>query len=153
MLGIFDNVDLGKNPDTVYGVNGAQIAPDSITKSIADPNKELYIYNVRNKDNSLREFKVTQKGVFPIEIIANNPTLDGCNSERIIPYDLTVYDPPTNTISPSSTGCLEDSILLTASTLTDNVPISKYLWEIDNVIRDTTSKVYKVKYDSDGLKK
>jgi len=149
----FDNSDLGKNPDTVYGANGTQINPDSITKSVADPNKELYIYNVRNKDNSIREFKVSQKGVFPIEVIANNPTIDGCNSERIIPYDLTVYDPPTNTIDPNSTGCLEDSVLFTASTVTDNIPVLKYLWEVDNIVHDTTSKIYKAKYDSDGLKK
>lgn len=149
----FDNKDLGKNPDTVYGANGTQITPDSITKSVADPNKELYIYNVRNKDNSVREFKVSQKGVFPIEVIANNPTIDGCNSERIIPYDLTVYDPPTNTIAPNSSGCLEDSVLFTASTVTDNIPVLKYLWEVDNIVHDTTSKIYKAKYDSDGLKK
>ncbi|MFN5327395.1 MAG: gliding motility-associated C-terminal domain-containing protein [Bacteroidota bacterium] len=149
----FGDPDLGKNPDTVYGVNGNPITPDTVIKSIADPNKELYVYNVKNSDKTFREFKMLTKGVFPIEIVANNPTQDGCNTERYIPYDLTVYDPPTNIISPSATGCLEDSVLLTATTSTDNIPVLKYLWEIDNVVHDTTSKLYKTKYDSEGLKK
>jgi gliding motility-associated-like protein len=149
----FGDPDLGVNPDTLSGTNGNPLDPDTIVKSLADPTKELYVYNVKNKDKSLREFIMNKKGVFPIEIIANNPSADGCNSERVIPYDLTVYDPPTNSIATTSTGCLEDSVLLTASTVTDNIPVLKYLWEIDNIIHDTTSKIYKAKYDSDGLKK
>ncbi len=149
----FGDPDLGVNPDTLSGTNGNPLDPDTIVKSLADPTKELYVYNVKNKDKSLREFIMNKKGVFPIEIIANNPSADGCNSERVIPYDLTVYDPPTNSIATTSTGCLEDSVLLTASTVTDNIPVLKYLWEIDNITHDTTSKIYKAKYESDGLKK
>ncbi len=149
----FGDPDLGVNPDTLSGTNGNPLVPDTIVKSLADPTKELFVYNVKNKDKSLREFKMNKKGVFPIEIIANNPSADGCNSERVIPYDLTVYDPPTNSIATTSTGCLEDSVLLTASTVTDNIPVLKYLWEIDNIIHDTTSKIYRAKYESDGLKK
>ncbi len=149
----FNNKDLGNNPDTVYGSNGSSVVPDSIITSPVDANKELYIYSVKNIDKSLREFKLSQKGVFPVEITANNPNQDGCNTERIIPYDITVYDPPTNTVQPITRGCLEDTVLLKATTQTDNVPISKYLWNLDSVAQETNSKDLNVKYTSDGLKK
>ena len=149
----FGDSSLGANPDTVYGINGSPVVPDTIVKSVSDPLKELYVYKVKNKDNSSREFKMLQKGVFPIEVIANNPTQDGCNSERYIPYDLTVYDPPTNVVKPSTLGCLEDSVLLESTTYTDNVPVIKYLWKIDDILHDTLSKVYKYKYQSEGVKK
>ncbi|MFZ9686917.1 MAG: gliding motility-associated C-terminal domain-containing protein [Chitinophagaceae bacterium] len=149
----FGDSSLGVNPDTLYGINGNPVVPDTIVKSISDPLKELYVYKVKNKDNSLREFIMRNKGVFPIEVIANNPTKDGCNTERYIPYDLTVYDPPTNIIKPTSLGCLEDTVLLESSTFTDNVPVIKYLWNVNDVTYDTTSKIIKAKYENEGIKK
>jgi gliding motility-associated-like protein len=149
----YGNKDLGADPDVIYGTGGFPLQPDDSIASSTNANTQLYIYKLKNNDNTSKEFIMSQKGLFPIDVIANNPTADGCSGEQVIPYDLTVYDPPTNVINPSSTGCLEDSVLLTVTTNTDNIPVLKYLWEVDNVLHDTTSKIYKTKYDSDGSKK
>jgi len=149
----YANKDLGNNPDPIYGSGGNPVEPDTIIKSPTNDTKELYVYKLKNSDNSLREFKITQKGIFPVDVIVNNPTADGCSGEQVIPYDITVYDPPTNTINPITLGCVEDSVLIRATTFTDNIPVLRYLWNVEGVVQESDSATLRVKFDNDGLKK
>ena len=149
----YGNPDLGTDPDVLKGDPGLPIVPDDSILSTTNAKSFLYIYKLKNLDKTDREFKISKKGIVPVDVIANNPTADGCSGEQTIPYDITVYDPPTNTINSSNIGCLEDTVVFTANTQTEDVPILKYLWTIDDILHDTLSKNYAVKYNSEGLKK
>ena len=149
----YSNKDLGNNPDPIYATDGNPIEPDTVIKSPVNDLKDLYVYKLKNNDKSLREFIMTQKGVFPVDVIVNNPTADGCSGEQVIPYDITVYDPPTNIIAPTTLGCLEDTVQLKSTTFTDNIAVSKYLWNINGVVQESDSANFKVKFENDGIQK
>ncbi len=49
-------------------------------------------------------------GTYPVKVIANNPTPDGCSGVQEISYDVVVYDPPIADWSYTHSGCLSDSV-------------------------------------------
>ncbi len=90
-MGIAD-VTIGPNPPPVYDstwvVNGHQ----------------LYRYRLPNP------YVINTPGVYPIQVVAQNPTPDGCSGMQQIDYDLTVYDKPHADFTFTTTGCAADSV-------------------------------------------
>ena len=101
----------------------------------------LYVYRLT------KEYKALAKGIYPIKVIAVNPTSDGCEGEQEIDYDLTVTEQPaadftigTNGLS----GCLGDTIRLTDASKTDGVAVTKYTWNFGDGSVDSVRNPAKV---------
>ena len=121
--------------DTSIRNTGNPIIPDDIIPSPVDPTKQLYVFRLPSS------YSFDFNGDFPVRIIVENPSgsNDGCTGEQEIDYDVRVFDPPKTTLSAISTGCVNESIVLSASnTLEEDVQPLKYIWEINGATSETT---------------
>lgn len=85
--------------------------------------KKLYQYKL------IKPYTIQNVGTFPIKVLAQNPTTDGCSGEQEINYDLQVYERPTVDYTFSGSGCITDSIKFTSTSNTNGR--SAYLWSWD----------------------
>jgi len=99
----------------------APVPDSSFTKN----GKQLYLYRLPNT------YKGPAPGVYPIKIIANNPTADGCTGEQEIDFDLKVYPKPTAGFAFSGT-CLGDTTFFSDQSVTGDNPIIKWSWTFGN---------------------
>jgi gliding motility-associated-like protein len=69
-------------------------------------------------------------GTYPIRIIANNPSSDGCGNQQEIDFDLQVFENPTAQFAFTTDGCLTNPVLFRDSALnTQSRPIINYWWD------------------------
>ncbi|MEO7315246.1 MAG: PKD domain-containing protein [Ginsengibacter sp.] len=85
--------------------------------------RTLYKYKL------LKTYQLNQTGSFPIKVIADNPSPDGCSGKQEIDMDLQVYNRPAAAFDTSFSGCLYDSIQLSDKTITDR-PNIKWSWQL-----------------------
>ncbi len=80
-------------------------------------------------------------GTYNIEVIANNPTADGCSGEQEVNFDLIVAGPPKVENEIITTHCISDSITLNDKTvlLEGDRKIIGYQWNLGNGV-DTNAK-------------
>lgn len=113
--------------DSTYLVNGKRIYSYSL--------KGTYIYNTINTYN--------------IQVIANNPTTDGCSGEQQIDFDLQVFEPPKGGFKFTTTNCITDSIAFVDTTTSTARPVIGYSWDMGDG-NFTTSKNFNYKYKNPG---
>ena len=116
---VFDNTP---KADTSYiSLSGIRIYKYSLSKSV--------IYD--------------SVGTYNIEVIANNPTADGCSGEQLVNFDLIVTGPPKVDNEIFTTHCISDSINLIDKTLIleGDRKIIAYKWNLGNGI-DTNAKSF-----------
>ena len=124
---------------------------DSIYNPIPDDStlingKSVYKYSYKNP------FLFNTAGQYLIQVIANNPTFDGCSGEQDLSFILTVTEPPKTKDSIFTTHCLSDSVSLNDKTILakDDRAIIKYMWDFGTgVFKDTTPNI-KFKPDTAG---
>lgn len=85
--------------------------------------KTLYRYTLPNT------YTIPAIGTYPIKVIAQNPTPDGCSGEQEISYDLQVYERPVADFNFTTTGCLTDSVHFTDNSNTNGR--SAIIWSYD----------------------
>ncbi|HWJ25415.1 MAG TPA: IgGFc-binding protein, partial [Flavisolibacter sp.] len=108
--GLFpDEVIDAPSPDSTWFINGRQLFQYKLSKTFSGP----------------------AAGTYPIKILAENPTVDGCSGTQEIDYDLNVYAMPIATFSISGSGCLTDSLHFTNTTSTER-PVLQWLWNFEN---------------------
>jgi len=118
-------------------------APKPISSTMIN-GKEIYKYIL---DTNIMYNKV---GTFNFQVIANNPTSDGCSGEQEINFDLTVIAPPAGNFNLITSNCIKDSVILSDNTTTGDKPVYKYFWDFgDGKYIDTISKL-KFKPNSEG---
>lgn len=86
-------------------------------------------------------------GTFPIKVLVQNPTGDGCTGEQEIDYDLQVFAPPSANFNFTTNGCVSDSVSFFDITNTDGRDIIKWSWEFSDGLTDSI-KNPKHKYTS-----
>jgi gliding motility-associated-like protein len=69
--------------------------------------KQLYRYKLPTA------YTITAIGTYPIRILAQNPTPEGCSGDQEIDYDLQVFERPAASFTISSSGCVSDSVRFT----------------------------------------
>jgi gliding motility-associated-like protein len=136
------NWDFNNNPNLTPN------APVTNSSPVADSNfvrdgKTLYVYKLP----AIYTFSTI--GTYPIKVIANNPTPDGCSGTQEINYDLIVYDPPTTDFTLGSNGCLSDSVRLTDISNSNPRPIIKWMWSLGDNTSDSVKNPIK-KYNAAG---
>src|SRR5438552_7423245 len=106
-FGLFPNVALNSPLyDSTWFVNGRQ----------------LYKYKLPSP------YTITASGTYPIQVLAQNPTADGCSGEQQIDYDLQIFDPPTANFSFTSNGCLTDSVHFLGTANTGGRSVINNFW-------------------------
>ena len=86
---------------------------------------------------------------YSIQVIANNPTADGCTGEQQIDFDLQVFEPPKAGFELKSTNCSTDSLLFSDTTTVMDRPIVGYIWDFGDGTTDSIKSV-KHKYATQG---
>jgi gliding motility-associated-like protein len=86
--------------------------------------RTLYKYKLSNT------FTTATAGTYPIKIIAQNPTADGCGGIQEIDYDLEVFELPTADFNFSTNGCVSAPTSFSDnSTTPNNRPITHWYWD------------------------
>ncbi len=88
--------------------------------------KQLYQYRLTNP------YSISTVGTFPIKIVAQNPTTDGCTGEQEIEYDLKIFENPKADFTMAATGCTPDSVRFTDGAQANGRPIILWNWDFGN---------------------
>jgi len=109
--GLFPDTTVGTPvPDSTWFVNG----------------KQLFLYKLPSP------YTLNRTGTFPIKVLAQNPTGDGCSGEQEITYDLQVYERPVADFNFSGSGCLSDSIHFLDNTNTNGRAATNWSWDFSD---------------------
>lgn len=105
--GLFPDVNI-PNPvyDNTFVVNG----------------KQLYQYKLPNP------YTINTAGSYPIRVIANNPTPDGCSGEQQIDYVLQVFDPPVADFTYAPV-CFPNPVQFAENNNTGGRPVISRYWD------------------------
>ncbi|MBC7949460.1 MAG: PKD domain-containing protein [Chitinophagaceae bacterium] len=86
--------------------------------------RTLYKYNLPGT------YTVPTAGAYPIRIVAQNPTADGCNGIQEIEIEFKVFDPPTAGFNFVTNGCVSSPVNFTDnSTNTSGRDITSWYWD------------------------
>lgn len=106
--GLFPDITIpNPNFDSTWIVNG----------------KQLYRYKLTNP------YSISTAGTYPIKVLAQNPTSDGCNGEQEIVFDLRVFEAPAADFSFNTSGCVSDSVRFFDNTNTNGRSIVRWFWD------------------------
>ena len=130
------NWDFGNNPN--LSPNAAVINTNPVfDSSFVKDGKTLYVYKLSGI------YTFTQIGTYPVKILVNNPTSDGCGGEQEISYDVKVYEPPIASFSVSTNGCNSSPVLFFDKSNTSLRPIIKYAWDFGDATKDSVKNPIK----------
>lgn len=88
--------------------------------------RQLYLYKLA------KTYIGPAIGSYPLKIIAESPTADGCSGEQEIDFELQVFPKPQADFNFATGGCLTDSVHFTNQSNTGGHPIIKWFWNFDN---------------------
>ena len=131
-----NNVNLSPNANIV---NNSPVADSSFVRD----GRTLYVYKLQGIYN----FSAT--GTYPIKVVANNPTPDGCSGLQEINYDVVVYNPPVADWSFTHTGCIGDSVRFTDISNALGRSFIKWNWDFGDGTTDSVRNPVK-KYPAPG---
>ncbi|MBI3140057.1 MAG: PKD domain-containing protein [Sphingobacteriales bacterium] len=115
--GLFTNVTIA-NPvyDSTWTVNG----------------KQLYRYKLATP------YTINTAGTYPIRVIAQNPTPDGCSGEQQIDYDLQVFNPPLADFSYAPV-CFPSPVQFAENNNTGGRPVISRYWDFGDAVTANNS--------------
>lgn len=85
--------------------------------------KQLYVYKLPTT------YVYDTVGTYPVKVVLNNPTPEGCNGIQEVDFDLNVYAPPTASFNITTTGCITDSVAFVDNSNGNGRSVSKYFWD------------------------
>ena len=115
-------------------VSNSPVYDSSFTRD----NRTLYVYKLPDY------YKYKGKGTYPVKVLANNPSSDGCSGLQEINYDVEVFDPPVVTFSVMASGCQPDSVRFTDQSNGNGRPVVKWLWNFGDNTIDTIKNPVKL---------
>lgn len=84
--------------------------------------KQLYRYKLASP------YTINTAGTYPIKVLAQNPTPDGCSGEQEIVYDLQVFERPVADFNFTTSGCVSDQVQFFDNANTSGRPIIRWSW-------------------------
>ncbi len=84
--------------------------------------RQLYRYKLPTP------YTISTSGTYPIRIVVQNPTPEGCSGEQEVNYDLQVFERPIADFNFSTTGCVSDSVKFFDNANPDGRTIINYSW-------------------------
>lgn len=115
------------NWDFGTSLNGQGLANVSIpnptpTSTTVVNGRLLYVYRLST------QYTITNAGIYPIKVLATNPTPDGCGGEQEINFDLEVLPRPSANFTFSGT-CVGSPTQFTNTSNTGVRPINSVSWD------------------------
>jgi gliding motility-associated-like protein len=74
-------------------------------------------------------YSVSTPGTYPIKVLAQNPTSDGCGGVQEISYDLQVFERPVAGFTIGTNGCVSDAVQFTNTSVTNGRPAYSWSWQ------------------------
>ena len=105
-MGLNDTTIINPGYDSTWNING----------------KQLYKYKLPNP------YRIAATGNFPIKLLAQNPTPDGCGGEQEINYELQVYERPAARFQFTTSGCASDTVAFKDVSLTNGRSTYQWYW-------------------------
>jgi gliding motility-associated-like protein len=84
--------------------------------------KQLYRYKLA------APYTINTAGTYPISVVAQNPTPDGCGGVQEIEYDLQVFTPPVADFTFTTNGCLTQPVQFTDNSNTGGRAVISRYW-------------------------
>ena len=108
-------------------LNALGIADVTITTPVFDSTwivngRELYRYSLP------LQYSISSIGTYPLKIIANNPTPDGCGGVQEIDYDLQVFNPPSAGFYFNTNGCVTSPVNFFDTSNTGGRAVIQWNW-------------------------
>jgi gliding motility-associated-like protein len=88
--------------------------------------KQLYRYKLTTA------YTVNVTGTYPIRVLAQNLTPEGCSGEQDIDFDLQIFDPPVADFSFTNNGCLTNPVQFTSNSTTGGRQIIVWSWDFND---------------------
>jgi gliding motility-associated-like protein len=88
--------------------------------------KQLYRYKLPGT------YSINTVGTYPIKVLAQNPTPDGCSGEQEINYDVQIFERPVADFNFTASGCVSDSVRFTDNSNTFGRPSTKWFWDFED---------------------
>lgn len=128
--------DFGNNPNLSPNTNVTVNPPTGQTVIPADSSflrdgKTLFVYKLSQR------YTFNAAGTYPIKVIANNPTADGCSGLQEIQYDLQVFNPPIANFTTTHDGCLTSPIQFTDASNTNGRSTIRWDWNFGDMTTST----------------
>ncbi|MCW3114888.1 MAG: hypothetical protein JWR18_3284 [Segetibacter sp.] len=124
--------DFGANIHITPNNNVTQNSP-SPDSSYSRDGRTLYVYSLP----SLYSFNA--KGTYPVKIVANNQTSDGCNGIQELVYNVQVLDPPVPNFTIAHGGCATDSVFFKDESNGMGRPLQKWQWSFGDQTIDSVA--------------
>lgn len=99
--------------------NNAPVFDSSFTVN----NKQLYLYKLPSP------YQYNVIGTYPVKVVVNNPTAEGCSGIQEVNFDLQVFDPPVAAINVTNSGCVSDSLVFSDNSNGNGRPVVKWFWD------------------------
>ncbi len=118
------------------GFSDLTLSSPAFTSSAVVNGRTLYKYTLPGS------FTLANAGSYPIKIVAQNPTADGCNGVQEIDYELQVYDLPTVDFAFTTNGCVSSPVsFVDKPGNTGGRPLTHWHWNFGdgNTVNDVTS--------------
>jgi gliding motility-associated-like protein len=117
-------------------LNAFGVADTTINSPVADSTwvvngRTLYRYKLN------KTYSIPQMGTYPITIVANNPTTDGCSGLQEIDYDLQIFDPPVADFNFTHNGCVSDSVRFLDNTNGLGRQVVRWYWDFGDAASST----------------
>jgi len=86
-------------------------------------------------------FTTSKLGVYPIKVIAQNPTADGCGGVQEIDYDLEIFEKPVADFDFTTNGCVLPPTAFTDKSNSNGRAITNRYWNLGDgtIINDQSS--------------
>ncbi|MEO5945819.1 MAG: PKD domain-containing protein [Chitinophagaceae bacterium] len=125
--------------DWVFGplLNALGIADVTInspvpTSTVVVAGKTLYLYQLPSN------YSIPTIGTYPIKVIANNPTPDGCSGIQEITFDVQVFEPPVADFNFSNV-CFPNPVQFTDNSNTNGRAVNTRFWSFGDATNATTN--------------
>ncbi len=104
------------------GISDVTIPVPSYDSTWSFNGKQLFRYSLPGL------YAINTIGTYPIQIIANNPTSDGCSGIQEIDYDLQVFTPPLADFNFTTNGCVTTPVNFSDATNAGGRQIIQWRW-------------------------
>ena len=84
--------------------------------------RTLYRYSLPS------QYNISAIGTYPIKVVVNNPTSDGCGGTQEIDYDLQVFNPPVAGFYFNTNGCVTSPVNFFDTSNTGGRQITQWRW-------------------------
>ncbi|NBR37447.1 MAG: PKD domain-containing protein, partial [Chitinophagales bacterium] len=114
------------------GLANVTITNPTPTSTTVVNGRLLYVYRLPT------QYTITSSGIYPIKVLATNPTPDGCGGEQEINFDLEVLARPTANFTFTN-ACLGSPTQFTDASNTGVRPINSVIWNFGDNNTSTSS--------------